>query len=116
MYPTTNLQPGATGAEVKKLQDYLVSQGYMTQEQVDTGYGTYGPRTTAAVKALQEKLGVDNSTGPGYWGPRTLAAVQSLTVGSPIGTTKEVSTTSQDKGLTTILANPNLGTDQKSII
>ena len=36
-YPTISLQPGATGKEVKKLQDYLVSQGYMTQEQVATG-------------------------------------------------------------------------------
>ena len=77
MYPTTNLQPGATGAEVKKLQDYLVSQGYMTQAQVNTGYGTCGPQTTAAVKALQIQLGVDNSTGPGYWGPRTITAVKS---------------------------------------
>lgn len=76
MYPTTNLQPGDTGANVKKLQDYLVSQGYMTQAQVNTGYGTYGPQTTRAVLALQQDLGVDNSTGPGYWGPRTLAAVK----------------------------------------
>ena len=74
-YPTTSLQPGATGSAVKQLQDYLVSQGYMTQAQVNTGYGTYGPQTTAAVKALQQKLGVDNSSGPGYWGPKTLAAV-----------------------------------------
>jgi hypothetical protein len=74
-YPTTSLQPGSTGSAVKQLQDYLVSQGYMTQAQVNTGYGTYGPQTTAAVKALQQKLGVDNSSGPGYWGPKTLAAV-----------------------------------------
>lgn len=78
-YPTVALQPGATGAAVKQLQDYLVSQGYMTQAQVNTGYGTYGPQTTAAVLALQQKLGVDNSTGPGYWGPRTLAKVQAQT-------------------------------------
>ncbi len=51
--PTTNLQPGDTGASVKQLQDYLVSKGLMTQAQVDTGYGTYGPQTTAAVAALQ---------------------------------------------------------------
>jgi hypothetical protein len=74
-YPTTSLQPGSTGSAVKQLQDYLVSQGYMTQAQVNTGYGTYGPQTTAAVKALQQKLSVDNSSGPGYWGPKTLAAV-----------------------------------------
>ena len=72
-YPTISLQPGATGKEVKKLQDYLVSQGYMTQEQVATGPGIYGPKTKAAVAALQSKLGVDTAGYPGYWGPKTLA-------------------------------------------
>ncbi len=74
--PTVNLQPGMSGTAVKQLQDYLVSKGYMTQAQVNTGYGIYGPQTTAAVKALQAKLGVDNSSGPGYWGPKTMAAAQ----------------------------------------
>lgn len=74
-YPTTNLQPGSTGPEVQRLQDYLVSIGYMTQAEVNTGYGTYGPRTTAAVQRLQQDLGVDNSSGPGYFGPRTIAAL-----------------------------------------
>lgn len=73
MYPLTNLQPGQSGAEVKKLQDFLVSQGFMTQAQVNTGYGIYGPQTTAAVRAWQEANGVDNSTGPGYWGPKSIA-------------------------------------------
>jgi len=74
--PTSSLQPGSTGTLVKQLQDYLVAMGFMTQAQVNTGYGTYGPQTTAAVKALQEKMGVDNSSGPGYWGPKTMSAVQ----------------------------------------
>lgn len=75
--PTTQLQPGSKDtASVKQLQDYLVSQGLMTQTQVNTGYGTYGPQTTAAVLALQKKLGIDYSSGPGYFGPRTLAALQ----------------------------------------
>lgn len=79
-FPTIALQPGSTDiVSVKQLQDYLVSKGYMTQEQVNTGYGTYGPQTTAAVKALQEALKVDNSSGVGYWGPKTLAAVQGTT-------------------------------------
>ncbi len=75
--PTTQLQPGATGASVKQLQDYLVSTGYMTQAQVNTGYGTYGPQTTAAVAKLQKDKGVDNSTGVGYYGPRTIASLSS---------------------------------------
>lgn len=74
-FPTTSLQPGAQGDQVKQLQDYLVSQGLMTQDQVNTGYGIYGPQTTAAVAALQQRLGVDNSTGVGYFGPRTLQAL-----------------------------------------
>lgn len=74
--PNVALQPGNTGDNVKALQDYLVSQGLMTQDQVNTGYGTYGPQTTAAVQALQQKLGVDNSSGPGYFGPKTIAALQ----------------------------------------
>lgn len=74
--PQIALQPGSTNtAAVKQLQDWLVANGYMTQAQVNTGYGTYGPQTTQAVLQVQQKLGVDNSTGPGYWGPRTLAAV-----------------------------------------
>ena len=75
MIPSVALQPGNTGDNVKALQTYLVSQGYMTQDQVNTGYGIYGPQTTAAVQALQAKLGVDNTTGPGYFGPRTMAAI-----------------------------------------
>ncbi len=76
MPPQISLQPGSTNtAAVKQLQDWLVANGYMTQAQVATGYGTYGPQTTRAVQAAQQKLGVDNSSGPGYWGPKTIAAV-----------------------------------------
>jgi peptidoglycan hydrolase-like protein with peptidoglycan-binding domain len=74
MPPTTNLSPGMTGPEVQKLQNFLRDQGYLTQAQINTGYGNYGPQTTAAVKAYQNAMGVDNSSGPGYWGPKTRAA------------------------------------------
>lgn len=82
--PTANLQPGQTGNDVLQLQKYLVANGYMTQEQMNTGPGIYGPQTTAAVNKLQQTLGVDNSSGPGYWGPRTISAIskQSTTQGS----------------------------------
>lgn len=81
--PSVALQPGASGAEVKKLQDYLVALGFMTAEQVATGPGIYGPKTTAAVKALQERLGVDNSSGPGYFGPRTIEALSKSNIAPP---------------------------------
>ncbi len=78
MYPTTYLQPGSSNRNsVKKLQSYLVNKGYMTQAQMNTGVGIYGPRTTRAVSALQRSLGVDTSGGGiGYFGPRTLVAVR----------------------------------------
>lgn len=76
--PQVALQPGATGADVKALQDYLVSLGFMTPEQVATGPGIYGPKTTAAVQAFQQTFGVDNSTGPGFWGPRSIATATQL--------------------------------------
>lgn len=74
--PTTNLQPGTTGPQVKALQQWLVNNGLMTQAQMNTGAGIYGPQTTAAVAKLQSQLGVDNSTGVGYFGPRTISAIQ----------------------------------------
>jgi len=74
-FPTVTLVPGTTdSASVKALQDFLVKGGYMTQAQVNTGYGVYGPQTTAAVRALQEKLGV---TPTGNFGPLTIKALQS---------------------------------------
>lgn len=53
-----------TVEETKQLQDYLVSKGYMTKEEVNTGYGTYGPKTTAALtKYLNDtKTQSSNST------------------------------------------------------
>lgn len=85
-FPSAALQPGSTDtASVRALQDYLVSQGYMTQEQVNTGYGTYGPQTTAAVAALQKAKGVDNSSGVGYFGPKTIAALQGGAPATPGG-------------------------------
>lgn len=122
--PTVNLQPGATGAEVKKLQDYLVSIGYMTQAQVDTGYGNYGPQTTAAVAALQKSLGVDNSGAVGYFGPKTMAAITSSggtgstggTTGGTGGTTGTNNEDAANAELQKILNNPNLTADQKAVI
>ena len=42
-----------TPQQIKAIQDSLVKQGYMTQAQVNTGYGTYGPKTTAAYAKYQ---------------------------------------------------------------
>jgi len=74
--PTVNLQPGQTGPEVQKLQQFLVSQGFMTQAQMNTGPGTYGPQTKAAVASFQQSRGIDTAGNPGFWGPRTIASLQ----------------------------------------
>lgn len=74
--PIINLQPGSTGNEVKKLQDFLVSQGVMSRQQVNTGYGIYGPQTKAAVAQWQAKNNVQAGTNAGYWGPKSIAAAQ----------------------------------------
>lgn len=85
--PQVALQPGSNNTTaVKQLQDWLVANGYMTQADVNTGYGVYGPRTTAAVLKVQQKLGIDNSTGPGYWGTRTLTAVNGVDTASKTNT------------------------------
>lgn len=39
--------------QIQQLQDSLVSHGYMTQAEVNTGYGIYGPKTTAAFSKYQ---------------------------------------------------------------
>ena len=75
--PTAALQPGATGSEVLKLQNYLVSKGYLSQADMSTGPGTYGPKTQAAVQKMQGSLAIDNSSGVGYYGPKTIPAAQS---------------------------------------
>lgn len=94
MYPTTALQPGSTNTTaVKQLQDYLVSQGFMTRTQVQSGYGIYGPQTTAAVLAYQKAKGIDYSSGPGYWGPKTIAAAGSTSTSSSTTTTQPRTTT-----------------------
>lgn len=86
-YPTTQLQPGMTGDAVKQLQGYLVSKGLLTNDQVATGPGVYGPQTQAAVAALQKSLGVDTSGGGvGYFGPKTIAAIQGTTYTTPTPT------------------------------
>ena len=42
---------------VKELQDILVNLGYMTQAEVNTGYGIYGPKTTAAMAQFNQDGG-----------------------------------------------------------
>jgi spore coat assembly protein SafA len=70
---SSNLARGATGPEVTKLQDKLVSLGYMTRAEIGTGPGTYGPRTEAAVKRFQSDNNIQQT---GVVGPQTAAALK----------------------------------------
>ncbi len=73
-----SLKRGSTGDNVKLLQDNLVKMGFMTREQVNTGYGTFGPKTEAALKAFQSSVGL---TPSGSIGPQTKHAMESVMSG-----------------------------------
>ena len=62
---TSGLKSGATGAEVKKLQERLKELGYYTAA-IDSSYGA---KTIAAVKAFQQKNGL---TADGVAGTATM--------------------------------------------
>lgn len=84
--PNANLVRGSQGPEVEQLQNTLVSLGYMTQEEMDTGPGIFGPRTQAALGRFQQDHGIDYD-GSAY-GPQSRAALtqvqgQGQTAGSP---------------------------------
>lgn len=53
-----DLARGATGEPVRVLQDHLVKAGLMTQAEVDTGPGVFGPRTARALSQLQASQGL----------------------------------------------------------
>ena len=71
--PTARLERGSTGSQVEMLQRALVRLGYMTQEQMNTGPGIFGPRTEAALRAFQRDHGLEVD---GIYGPRTQAALR----------------------------------------
>lgn len=93
--PNINLQPGMTGNAVKQLQDFLVNQGVMTQAQVNTGYGTYGPQTKAAVTKWQQQNNVQAGSNFGYWGPLSIAAASKPANKADAGTPKSSPSSSQ---------------------
>lgn len=52
------LQRGMTGAAVTQLQQKLVTAKFMSLNDFRSGPGVYGPRTEAAVKRLQLRVGL----------------------------------------------------------
>lgn len=80
---------------IKRWQDWAVQNGHMTQEQVDTGYGIYGPRTKAAYnKAFstnsKEKSSSKSSFGSSirnWWDSHKPSSVYNTVVTSSPGLT-----------------------------
>lgn len=79
--PSPGLRKGDEGPRVKQLQDALVQLKYMTRAQVNTGYGTFGPKTEAAVKKFQADHKVPNT---GYYGELTHAALKKALSGGVV--------------------------------
>lgn len=68
------LQRGMTGSVVTGLQQKLVSSRFMSLSDFKSGPGVYGPRTEAAVKRLQQFVGLPVT---GVAGPSVFAALNS---------------------------------------
>lgn len=74
---TATLKQGMQGQAVEQLQSQLVKHGYMTQAQVDTGKGIFGPQTKAAVDAFQQDKGLRPPPGQkGVVGKTTYEALE----------------------------------------
>jgi peptidoglycan hydrolase-like protein with peptidoglycan-binding domain len=73
------LRPGARGEDVERMQRLLSARGH----DVGSIDGSFGPRTTAAVRAFQSARGlsVDGVVGPATW--RALGAAAPVTPSQP---------------------------------
>ncbi|NOK19953.1 peptidoglycan recognition protein family protein [Corallococcus carmarthensis] len=71
--PPAGLGKGDSGTKVRQLQQGLVKLGYLTQAQMNTGVGSFGPATEAAVKKFQ---GDHKIATTGYYGEQTAAALK----------------------------------------
>ncbi|HWH07189.1 MAG TPA: peptidoglycan-binding protein [Candidatus Paceibacterota bacterium] len=77
---TTDMTIGASGAEVTRLQNWLISKGHAIPAGA-TGY--FGAQTAAAVAAYQTANGITPAAG--YFGPMTRAKVNASLGGSTGG-------------------------------
>ncbi len=77
--PQSDLQRGMQGEEVRQLQSALVQLGHMTQAQMDTGPGVFGPQTEASLKSFQAANGVPST---GFYGPMTREAMTRVAGGA----------------------------------
>ncbi len=76
-----NYADGANDAQqVTKLQTALVKCGYLTQEDMNSGPGTYGERTKAAVARLQQEAKPPIQDNGEHYGEATRTALRSKLV------------------------------------
>lgn len=87
--PTATLRKGSKGEQVKQLQNALVKLGFMTEAQMNTGPGTFGPRTDAALRAFQRSKGL---AVDGIYGPKSQAALRTVLGGGNTNSTPPVNT------------------------
>ncbi|KFE69077.1 LysM peptidoglycan-binding domain-containing protein [Hyalangium minutum] len=92
--PGGDLKRGAQGAAVKQLQAALVKAGNMTQKEMNTGPGVFGPRTESALKEFQK---AHNVPATGYYGPLTRKAFEKL--GAKVGGSSGGGTTTGTGGV-----------------
>ncbi|NTX50654.1 N-acetylmuramoyl-L-alanine amidase [Myxococcus sp. CA039A] len=100
--PPAGLRKGDSGPKVKQLQDALLKLGYLTKAQVNTGPGTFGAQTEAAVKKFQ---GDKKLPTTGYYGEQTQAALKKALAGTP--TTPTTPTTPGAKPAVISAPSPN---------
>lgn len=117
---TMDMTIGASGAEVTRLQNWLISKGYSIPAGA-TGY--FGAQTAAAVAKYQMAKGITPAAG--YFGPMTRAAVNaeggSSTGGSTGGNTGSDSDLEggagsvDDYSLISALNNEEVGEDEEEV-
>ena len=93
-----------TTDQIKALQDSLVKQGYMTQAEVNTGYGIYGPKTTAAMdKAVADAV----SSHPG---------IAPLTKNNDASSIVKAYMTGDWSGISNVTGKPFTDAEQKAAV
>jgi peptidoglycan hydrolase-like protein with peptidoglycan-binding domain len=79
---TPPLGKGSTDREqIQQLQGDLVKMGYLTQDQMNTGPGIYGPRTESAVRSFQLANGLPVT---GVYDQTTSTAMGQVLSGQPV--------------------------------
>lgn len=71
--PQADLQRGSRGGEVRKLQSALVHLGHMSQTDMNTAPGVFGPATEKSLKAFQQSKGL---VADGKYGSKSRAALE----------------------------------------